>query len=126
MKISQLASAAGVGVETVRYYQRIGLLAKPDRSASFREYGAEDLARLRFVRRAQALGFTLEEISTLLQLSTFECEDVERIARARLATVAEKISDLQRVASVLTDVVERCGAREPYQGCPIIESLATG
>ncbi len=126
MKISHFAKAAGVGVETVRYYQRIGLLRMPTRSAGFREYGSGDLARLLFIRRAQALGFTLDEIATLVQLSATDCDDAERIAHDRLASVAEKIADLQRIANVLNDVVTRCAAREPYQGCPIIETLAAG
>lgn len=125
MKISQLAKAAGIGVEAVRYYQRIGLLETPKRSSGFREYGHRELERLRFIRRAQALGFTLAEIATLLQLSAANCQDVEAIARERLASVAEKIADLQRIADVLTDVVARCAARESYEGCPIIETLTS-
>jgi MerR family mercuric resistance operon transcriptional regulator len=124
MKIAQLAKAGDVGVETVRYYQRIGLLAKPARSAGFREYGAYDIQRLRFIRRAHFLGFTLEEVSNLLALSVSDCENVERIARERLTAILERIADLHRVEAVLTDVIHRCSAREPYQGCPIIETLA--
>lgn len=123
MKISQLATAAGVGVETVRYYQRIGLLSTPVRSTGFREYRSADLARLLFIRRAQALGFTLEEISALVQLSASNCEDVERLAHERLTSVREKIADLERIANVLNDVVARCAVRQPHQGCPIIETL---
>ncbi len=98
MKVSQLAAAAGVGVETVRYYQRIGLLPVPKRAASVRSYEPKDLARLHFIRRAQALGFALEEIASLLRLSASECRDVERIARERLAAVAEKIAALRAIA----------------------------
>jgi len=124
MRIAQLAKAACVGVETVRYYQRTGLLLKPARSAGFREYGASDLQRLRFIRRAQSLGFTLEEISTLLDLSASDCENVERIARERLTAILTRITDLRRIKRVLTEVIRRCSARETYQGCPIIETLA--
>jgi Hg(II)-responsive transcriptional regulator len=123
MKVSQLAKAGGVGVETVRYYQRIGLLSTPKRAAGFREYESADLARLRFIRRAQALGFTLAEISTLVRLSASNCKDAERIARDRLATVSEKLADLNRIAIVLSEVVARCAARKRHQGCPIIETL---
>ena len=124
MKISQLASSCGVGVETVRFYQRIGLLATPRQPPrGYREYTAEDVARLRFVRRAQELGFTLEEISALVELSASNCRDAESIASERLVTVREKIADLQRVAKVLSDVVTQCEARKPHQGCPIIETL---
>lgn len=124
MKISQFAKTAGVGIETVRYYQRLGLLSKPQRSTAYREYGSADVQRLRFIRRAQALGFSLEEISLLLSLSASDCEDVERIARERLAAVSEKIDDLRRVQGVLVKVMARCSEREPYEGCPIIETLA--
>jgi Hg(II)-responsive transcriptional regulator len=124
VKISQFAKTAGVGIETVRYYQRLGLLSKPKRSTPYREYGADDVQRLRFIRRAQTLGFSLAEVSLLLSLSASECEDVERIARERLAGVSEKIADLRRVQAVLSDVIERCSAREAYEGCPIIETLA--
>ena len=113
----------GVGVETVRYYQRIGLLDVPDRSAGVRQYGSSDLEQLRFVVRAKALGFTLEEIATLVRLSASQCTDVEHIARTRLKTVSAKISDLQRMAAVLREVVAGCETREPYRGCPIIETL---
>lgn len=103
-----LASEAGVTVETVRYYQRIGLLGVPPRKTGFREYGEEELRRLRFIRRAQALGFTLEEVAALIELSAADCENVERIARERLTAVAERIESLRRIEAVLTTVIERC------------------
>ena len=108
----------------MRYYQRIGLLSKPARPASSLEFGASELACLRFVRRAKSLGFALKEIASLLDLlSTSDCLSVERIARDRLAAVVEKIADLHRVESVLTKVMRSCGRRAPYQRCPIIETL---
>lgn len=123
MRISELAKAAGVNVETIRYYQRTGLLSTPPRGSGFREYKAADLQRLRFIRRAQALGFTLEEIGMLLRLSVSDCKNVERIARERRAAVAQKIADLQRIQTVLADVIHSCKTRQPFQGCPIIEAL---
>ena len=123
MRISEIAKAADVGVETVRYYQRIGLLRVPERSGTSRSYTAEDLRTLRFVRRAQALGFTLDEIATLLSLSSADCQDVERIARDRHAQVIAKIEALQRIEAVLSDAVTRCESHDPYSGCPVIESL---
>ena len=124
MKISELAKGGGVGVETVRYYQRIGLLPIPKRTTGTRAYGAGELRRLQFIRRAQTLGFTLEEIAGLLELSAADCKHVERVATARLDAVEERIAALQRVQGVLQDVVRRCRDRRPYDGCPIIETLA--
>ena len=124
MRIAQLARAANVGVETVRYYQRIGLLPKPARTRGFREYEASDVQRLRFIKRAQSLGFTLEEVSTLLALSASDCKNVERLAGERLTAILERVADLHRIEAVLTDVIRRCRLRQPYEGCPIIETLA--
>lgn len=125
MRIGQLARSAGVGVETVRYYQRIGLLpepAKPVRGS--RSYGLEALDRLRFIRRAQQLGFSLAEIADLLQLTAAECADVLRLATEKLATVEDKILSLQRIAAVLEAVVSRCRSRRPHEGCPLIAALS--
>ena len=124
MRISDVAKAVGVNVETVRYYQRIGLLRMPQATGKTREYEAQDVTALRFIRRAQALGFTLQEIATLVQLSSADCEDVEYIARVRIEQVREKIRALRRAESTLAHVIERCACREPYEGCPIIETLA--
>lgn len=123
MRISDVAKAVGVNVETVRYYQRIGLLRVPRAKHKTRQYETEDVIALRFIRRAQALGFALAEISTLIQLSSADCEDVERIARDRIEQVHEKIRALRRVEKTLAHVIERCACRKPYEGCPIIEAL---
>ena len=124
MKISHLAKDAAVGVETVRYYQRIGIMRTPDRKGGIRHYELADLQRLRFIRRAQSLGFTLEEIAALLKLSAADCKNAEQIARERLTTVRERIASLRRVQRVLEGVVRRCVNRQPHQSCPIIETLA--
>lgn len=123
MRISDVAKAVGVNVETVRYYQRIGLLRVPRANGKTREYETEDVIAMRFIRRAQALGFTLAEVSTLIQLSTADCEDVERLAQDRIEQVREKIRALRRVEDTLAHVVERCACRKPHEGCPIIEAL---
>lgn len=124
MRISDVAKAVGVNVETVRYYQRIGLLRIPQTTGKTREYEAQEVTALRFIRRAQALGFTLQEIATLMQLSSADCEDVEHIARARFEQVREKIRLLRQAENTLAHVIERCACRAPYEGCPIIETLA--
>ena len=110
MKIGELASATATKVETVRYYEKIGLLAPPARtSANYRAYGKEHLARLSFIRRARDLGFTLEAVRELLTLSDDKarsCEAVDSIARVHLADIERKISDLAALRTEL-DRVDR-------------------
>lgn len=126
MTISQLAKGAGVSAETVRYYQRIGLLTVPRRyGRSFRSYGDEDARRLHFVRHAQTLGFTLDEIAALLHLTSADCKEVERLAKERLATIKAKISDLRRLEGALEHTVSECERRRPHTGCPLIETLVS-
>ena len=125
MTISQLAKSAGVKAETVRFYQRVGLLRTPRRpeGQGFRSYDDEDALHLRFIRRAQRLGFTLEEIAVLLRLSSADCEQVERLAQERLATVQAKIGDLRRLEKALERTISDCEHRRQYCGCPLIEAL---
>lgn len=124
MRIGELAKACGVGVETVRYYQRIGLMGTPAKPyGGIRNYTEVDLSRLRFIRRAQQLGFSLSEISTLLRLSSADCKDAQSLARHKLELIQGKITDLNRMASVLENVLVRCAAGRRHRGCPIIESL---
>lgn len=123
MTIARLAAAAGVGVETVRYYQRRGLLAVPPSAGGVRRYGAEDLRRLRFVRRAQAAGFTLDEIAELLALDrTGDRARVRALAEGRLAALDAKIAELDASRSALERLRARCasGRRGP---CPILEAF---
>jgi Hg(II)-responsive transcriptional regulator len=125
VRIGDLARGAGVGVETVRFYQRRGLLSTPPKpSRGTRSYSAGDVARIRFIRRAQQLGFSLDEIAALLKLSRTDCADVRALAQGKLALVHEKIADLTRLAAVLDEVIARCARRRPYDGCPIIDTLA--
>jgi len=127
LTISKLAAAGGVGRETIRYYERKGLLAPPPRSAAgYRHYPPDTVARLRFIRRAQELGFTLAEITDLLGLRIDEvaaCGTVEARAREKLVNVEDKIGDLRRISDALTRLVEKCEAREPTSDCPILEEL---
>ena len=127
MKIGELANATATKVETVRYYERIGLLSPPARtSANYRAYGSEHLARLSFIRRARDLGFTLEAVRQLLTLSddrSQSCEAVDSIARVHLTEVERKIGDLTALRSELDRVVGAC--RHGTVGkCKIIETLA--
>ena len=127
MKIGELATATSTKVETVRYYEKIGLLSPPARSASnYRSYGNEHLARLSFIRRARYLGFTLEAVRELLTLSDDNdqsCEAVDLIATAHLAEVERKIADLSALQSELTRVLGSC-RHGTIADCKIIESLA--
>jgi MerR family transcriptional regulator, copper efflux regulator len=127
LTIGALAGAAGVGRETVRFYERRGLIAEPPRSpAGYRRYPPEVVQRLRFIRRAQELGFTLGEIEELLDLRVDEvsaCGTVERRAREKLEQVETKITDLHRIGDALNRLVDKCQAREETSDCPILERL---
>lgn len=127
LTIGALARAGGVGVETVRFYERKGLLAPPPRTSSgYRQYPADAVARLRFIRRSQDLGFTLEEIGELLELRVDEvaaCHTVEARAREKLESVETKLRELSRLRRVLRGLVNACETREPTSECPILEEL---
>lgn len=123
--IGTLARSAGVGVETVRYYQRRGLLATANtKKGAFRVYGDAELARLRFIRRAQALGFKLDEIASLLALDEeTDRESARALARAKIADVEERIRQLQSVRSALQELVNCCEHTEAPAPCPILRTL---
>lgn len=125
MTIGTLAREAGVNVETIRYYQRIGLLPQPPRPyGSVRRYGGKDLARVRFVRAAQRLGFSLEEVALLLKLEDgMHCAEARRLAEHKLADVRGRLADLRRVEVALETHVARCAARKGKISCPLIEAL---
>ncbi len=124
MRIGELARSVGVSVETIRYYLRIGLLELPHKPyGGIRSYGTEDLQRVRFIRRAQQLGFSLDDICELLELSSSDCEEVQKLAAEKLNLVQEKLGQLRRIESVLAKTLEQCAKRKGNQPCPIIESL---
>lgn len=125
LTIGRLAKAAGVGVETVRYYQSRGLLRVPAANGGFRVYPAATVDRIAFIKRAQALGFSLDEVRTLLDLEDGRNRRaVQSVTQARLTQIEDKIADLQRMRSVLSDLLDRCREAGPTQACPIIETLA--
>ena len=128
MKIGELARAAGVPIDTVRYYERQGLLPLPARTASgYRQYGHDDAARLRFVRRAKALGFTLEEIRELLGLSARREADMAGIKAAamqKLADIDDKLAELQRMRAGLDSLIASCPGHGALEHCPILDALA--
>ena len=125
--IGQLARKAGVKVETVRYYERRNLISEPPRSESgYRQYSNEDVQRIRFIKRAQGLGFTLHEIEELLALRVdpdTTCADVKVEAEAKIEDIRAKIRALQKMKSVLAELTASCDSRAPTNNCPILESL---
>ena len=124
IRIGELARRTGCNIETIRYYERIGLVPHPPRSAGrYRLYETEDVLRLVFVRRARELGFSLDEIRALLALSSDgTCSDVRELAARHLADVRVKIADLRAMERALTEAVRRCdGGHLP--GCPLIDTL---
>ena len=107
MRIGELAKSVAVNVETVRYYQRIGLLELPEKPyGGMRSYNDDDLQRLRFIRRAQQLGFSLEDIRELLELSSSDCKRVEKLATEKLNQVRARLRQLRKIESILSKTVD--------------------
>jgi MerR family mercuric resistance operon transcriptional regulator len=124
--IGQLAAEVGVNVETIRYYQRRKLFPEPRRAhGRVRRYGSDEIARLRFIRRAQRLGFTLSEIDELLELlEPRSCSKTRKIAAAKLAVIDERIGELQKLRTEFTALLQECDANSDDARCPIIDRLA--
>jgi len=123
--IGELAKRAGVRIDTVRYYERSGLLRPHTRSPSgYRRYRDLEVARLRFIRRAQALGFTLEEIRSLLKLGTQRnVTQVKRSAQDKLADIDRRINQLQRIRAGLAELISECSGHGRAEDCPILRAL---
>ena len=128
MKIGQLAQSAQVNIDTVRYYEREGLLPKPERlSSGYRIYGDSDVKRLRFVRRAKALGFTLPEIRELLELSRSREDDMAAMKSAALGKIVDvkaRIAELERMRIALEGLIESCPGHGALEQCPILNALS--
>jgi MerR family mercuric resistance operon transcriptional regulator len=126
LTIGKLADLVGVNVETIRYYQRRGLLEEPKKPlGGYRQYPPETAKRLRFIKRAQALGFTLEEVAGLLRLNVASaCAETRELAAHKLALIEEKVSELTAMRKGLAALVSQCdkGGKRP---CPIIQTLVT-
>jgi Hg(II)-responsive transcriptional regulator len=125
--IGQLARAASVGVETIRYYQRRDLLPVPQVASGFRTYPKVLVERIRFIKRAQELGFTLDEIGTLLVLE--DSDDriaIRKVAADRLQQVEGKLADLQKMQTMLSGLIHECESTVKSKACPIIFALAEG
>ena len=126
LTIGRVAELAGVNVETIRYYQRRGLLAEPVKPlGGHRRYPLETVSHIRFIKRAQALGFTLEEVASLLTLEeACACAETRALAAHKVELIEQKISDLSAMRDVLAGLVQQCDAGEPAKGCPIIQVLS--
>jgi Hg(II)-responsive transcriptional regulator len=127
MRIGEVAAEADVTIQTLRYYERRGLLPVARRQASgYRRYGRDIVQRVRFIRRAQDLGFTLQEITDLLGFwgdSTRSCRAVEQRATTTLQRIEEKISDLERMRGALSQYVTACRDRRSFDSCPLLAAL---
>ncbi len=125
MSIGKLAEQAGVNVETVRYYQRRGLLASPQRApGTIGRYSSSALTRLRFIKRAQSLGFSLDDVQALLSLDDGQaCSQARSIAEHKLTEVRQRIVALSTLERALRDVVARCSTARRTVSCPLIEAL---
>lgn len=125
MTIGDIAEAAGVGVETIRYYERRGLVCQPSRVAgAIRRYGKEHADRIRFIKRAQMLGFSLEEVATLLELEDgTDRKSIRRIAGARLEEIRRRIADLKRIEHALAHLLRDCETHARAHRCPIIAAI---
>ncbi|HEY3326677.1 MAG TPA: Hg(II)-responsive transcriptional regulator [Novimethylophilus sp.] len=125
LTIGAFAKAAGVNVETIRFYQRKGLLLEPDKPyGGIRRYGESDVARVRFVKSAQRLGFSLDEIAELLRLDDgTHCDEARALAEHKLKDAREKLADLHRIESVLARMIDDCCVNQGTVSCPIIASL---
>lgn len=127
LSIGEVAKAAEVGIETIRFYEREGLIAEPPRRQSgYRQYPPDTVRRLRFIRRAKDLGFTLKEIQELLDLRVdpgTSCGDVRKMAKAKVADIELKMLDLARIQAALTELARTCRGKGPTSVCPILDAL---
>ncbi|MBK6414734.1 MerR family transcriptional regulator [Sphingopyxis sp.] len=128
--IGALSQQCGCNIETIRYYERIGLIPRAERRGRYRYYTSEDADRLRFIKRARALGFAIEEIRDLLRLTKSgledgvdACADAKAIAQSNLDIVKARLEDLKRMEAALTDAIGACD-RDSFRGCPILATLS--
>jgi MerR family transcriptional regulator, copper efflux regulator len=126
LTIGKAAKEAGVNVETIRFYERRGLIEQPRKGAGYRLYPPEMVARIRFIRQAQQIGFSLRETQDLLSLRAdprADCADVRQRALTKIDEVDQKIADLQRIRAALETVVEACPGRGGLEACTILDAL---
>lgn len=126
LTIGRVAAASEVNIETIRYYQRIGLIQEPVKPAyGYRVYPPETIERIRFIKRAQQLGFSLKEIADLLELGDGHCSDVMQRAEQKRAHIQQQIKDLQKLQDTLDTLINTCRADSATTHCPIVETLTS-
>tara|TARA_R110002072_G_scaffold124794_1_gene260341 strand:- start:12287 stop:12673 length:387 start_codon:yes stop_codon:yes gene_type:complete len=124
LTISKVAKTLGINVETVRFYERRGLISQPPKpEIGYRQYPVDTVSRIRFIKRAQDLGFTLNEIDNLLSLNDRPCGQVLGLAEQKLAAVKKKMADLHRLEKALNELLIQCRINDDDNQCPIIDSL---
>jgi MerR family mercuric resistance operon transcriptional regulator len=124
LTIGQLARKAEINLETIRYYERRGLIERPGKPVTgYRQYNNDSLQQLLFIKRAKALGFNLDEIQSLLLLSVGHCTEIQSLAEQKLDQVQYKIKDLKKLEDVLSDLVRQCNASADEAHCPIVGAL---
>lgn len=125
LTIGKLATVAEVNVETVRYYQRLGLLSEPAKpAAGYRCYPQAYIARIRFIKRAQGVGFTLKEIAQLFSLGNHQCDDIQSLAKHKRLEIDRQVKDLQAMAGVLDQLIKRCDESRHTNHCALIDQLS--
>ena len=124
LTIGFLANAANVSIETIRYYQRVGLIQEPPKPATgYRVYSTATIDRIKFIKRAQGLGFSLKEIAELLELGDGHCADVQHRAEVKKVQVEEQIRDLIRLKETLNVLIQSCQSDPENTHCPIVDTL---
>jgi len=124
LTIGFLARAANVNIETIRYYQRVGLIKEPEKpSSGYRQYSRNDVDRIKFIKRAQKLGFNLTEVSELLELGDGHCKHVRQRAENKRDMINQQINDLKKMKTTLDKLITACDKGNKVH-CPIVETLA--
>lgn len=125
LTISTVAKEVGIGIETIRYYQRIGLIEEPKKPITgYRVYPDITISRLYFIKRAKELGFSLSEISNLLVLGDGMCQETKELASHKLKIIKSKINDLKSMKNTLEKLIQSCEESPSHQGCPIIDAIS--
>jgi MerR family mercuric resistance operon transcriptional regulator len=125
LTIGRLAQAASVNVETIRYYQRVGLVKEPAKPAQgYRQYQTDTIDQIKFIKRAQQLGFSLKEIAELLVLGKGHCKDVRKRAESKRDRINSQIKDLEALRNTLNTLIKACRSGKGKQECPIVETLS--
>ena len=125
LTIGKIANLANVSVETIRYYQQIGLLHEPEKPVQgFRKYPLESIGELKFIKKAQRLGFTLNEISELLEIGAGKCSDIKTKAQIKKDQISQQIKELQALEKTLNNLIDSCSHSSEKAFCPIVKTLS--